>query len=197
MYKFKIIDLPSRILCLLLGLTFISELTAFAAAKKYGNNLPVYAVFSIVQLVLVALYFNFTIDVFSKKNIGLYIGGLGIVVGILNSMFLQPVNTFNSNFLFFEGLCIIAMALFSFFRLLLMNDDLRLHQYPHFWFGVILVLFWSVTFLNWGLYDYYSIKFKNEVWKIGTSILVVNVFTYMAIGINFLIYHKMKNVLGK
>jgi len=196
-YKFKIIDLPSRVFCLLLGLTLISELIAFTAAKKYGNNLSVYSVFSIVQLALLALYFNFSIDVFRKWNLGLYIGATGVAAGILNIVFLEPLGTFNTNFLFFEGLCIIAMALFSFFRLLLMNDDLQLHKYPHFWFGVILVLFWSITFLNWGLYDYYSIKFKNEIWKIGTSILAINVFTYVAIGVNFLLYHKMKGAHAK
>jgi len=195
-FKFRTVDFPAKILCVLLGVTFLNEITASVFAIKYHNNLSVYSIFNIVQFVLLAAYFNFAIDVFRKSNIGLYIGIAGMAVGILNIVFLEPLGNFNTNFLLFEALCIIAMALFFFFRLLLVNDNFQLHRYPHFWFSVILVFFWSASFLCWGLYDYY-IYLKKGSKIISYSILAINLITYIAIGISFLSYHKMTRADGK
>ncbi|XZF13922.1 hypothetical protein ACTHGU_19230 [Chitinophagaceae bacterium MMS25-I14] len=154
--------------------------------------MPVYAIYSLFEFGMISAYFNYSIDIFRKKNAGLWIGAAGIIIGILNIIFLQPVYTLNSYFLFFEGIFIISMALFSFFRLLLMQDELKLHTYHHFWFAVILSFFWSITFLNWGMYDYFLQKMPSFNWIINRSILVVNIITYLSFAFVFLYYPKMK-----
>src|SRR5947207_14288343 len=111
------------------------------------------------------LYFKHVIDVFIQKNIGIYIGISGILFRIINLLFIQNLNTLSSYFLFFEGITVIGMSLFAFFRLLLKHDSLHLTRYHHFWFISILVFFWSATFLIWGLYDYINLKLQHQAWK--------------------------------
>ena len=84
------------------------------------------------------------------------------------------------------------MSLFAFFRLLLKNDSLHLYNYPHFWFISIIIFFWSITFLYWGLYDYFNLKLQYAAWEINFAELIVAAITYSSFGCVFLLYPKMQ-----
>lgn len=190
--RYKRLDLAAKIFCIFTGMAFTAESLAFFTARRYHNNMPVYAIYSLLEFGIISLYFNYSIEAFRRKNIGIYIGITGIMIGICNIIFLQPINTLNSYFLFVEGIAIITMSLFSFFQLLLHEEGLKLYAYPHFWFPVALSFFWSITFLNWGLYDYFLAHIHEQVWIINLSILAVDIITYSTIGIVFFLYPKMK-----
>jgi hypothetical protein len=193
LYRFKKIDAAARILSALMCCALINECAAYYLARQYHNNLPLYAFYCFLEYGLLCLYFNRIIDVFVKRGIGVYIAIGGISLGILNLVFIQNINTLNSYFLFFEDLSVIALSLFTFFRLLLKHDSLHLYRYPHFWFITILTFFWSITFLNWGLYDYFNLELRQEAWKINFGILLVGIVTYSGFGLVFLLYPKMRN----
>ena len=80
------------------------------------------------------------------------------------------------------------MSLFAFFRLLIKNDSLYLYRYPHFWFISILAFFWSITFLNWGLYDYINLKLRNTAWQVNFALPVIGIITYSSLGAVYLWY---------
>lgn len=191
-YRYRVLDRPAIIFFLFLSTTVLCEYIALYASLKYKNNLPVYAIYSLVEFVMVSLYFNSVIDIFKKRNTGIYIAALGVVAGIYNLVFIQGLNTINSYFMIFEGLSIISMGLFFFFRILLHNDKLRIHMYPHFWFASILTFFWGVSFLNWSLYDYFAKVHPDEIWVINYCIVIVNLVTYSAISCVFILYPKMQ-----
>jgi hypothetical protein len=192
LYRFQSLDAGSRVISILICCALINEGAAFLLAKKYHNNLPLYNIYCIVEYGVLCIYFNFSIDVFVRKNIGIYLAVAGIALGTLNLIFIQSLNTMNSYFLFFEGLMVIGMALFAFFRLLLIQQPLQLYRSPHFWFLCILVFFWSITFLNWGLYDYLYIKFRNVAGSIDLAMMIIGIMTYGALSCVFLLYPKMK-----
>jgi hypothetical protein len=192
-YRYKRLDVPSKILAVLICCAFINECVAYFAAKHYHTNLPVYTIYCLVEFGILCLYFNNVIDVFAKKGIGIYIGTAGIVLGIINMTFIQNLNTLNSYFLFFEGLSVIALSLFAFFRFLLKYDSLYLYKYHHFWFISILIFFWSITFLTWGLYDFINTALKHDAWKINSGLMVIGTITYGGFGCIFLLYNKMHN----
>lgn len=191
-YRYKKLDDASKIFAILLGIASASEIIASIAAIKFHNNMPVYAIYSLIEFCIICLYFNNSIDVFIKKNVGVHIAFIGVLLGIANLRFIQGINTLNSYFLIFEGITIIGMALFSFFRLLIRHDMLRFTRYHHFWFAAILVFFWSVTFLNWSLYEYFNTNYKDHVSIINLSILLVNIITYISISCVFILYPKMQ-----
>jgi len=192
--RFKFFDGPTKILLLLISIETINEIIAFFFAKEYNNNYPVYNIYSLIELFIISLYFNFSIDLFRKWNIGVYIGIIGIIVGLINLYYLQSINTFNSYFMLFEAFCIIGMALFAFFRLLLKYEQLVLLQYPHFWFITFLLLFWSVTFLLWGCYKILIDKLGSRMWIVNMGLWIVNLIMYAGIGVVFLLYPKMKKI---
>jgi len=191
-YRFKKLDIASRILSVLVCSALINESIGFYLSIKLGSNMALYAIYCLIEYGMLCLYFNKIIDVFIKRNIGIYIGIGGIIFGILNLVFIQNLDSLNSYFLFFEGLMVIGMSLFACTRLLLKNDVPYLFRYPHFWFLCILVFFWSITFLNWGLYDYVNLKLKKTAWEINFSLQIICIITYFCLGTVFLLYPKMQ-----
>lgn len=192
--RYKMLDTASRIYCIYLGAASVDEGIAYYASRKYHNNLPVYSIYNIIELAIIAMYFNYSIDVFYKRRIGIYIAVIGMLFGIINIVFIQHLDSFNTYFLFFEGLCIIGMCLFSFFRLLLRYDDLRLLKYHHFWFTASLLLFWSITYLDLGLYDALTSKLGKKILIVDLSVLVVNILTYLSVFFIFLFYPTMQKI---
>ncbi len=190
--RIRTIDAASKIIAILVCCAFINECTAYYLAKKYHNNLPLYTIYSFFEFGILCLYFSKIIDVFIKKKIGIYIGILGIILGILNLIFLQHLYDLNSYFLLFESLSVIGMALFAFFRMLLKQDSLKLNKYPHFWFTSILLFFWSITFLSLGLYEYINTRLHRSIVTIDTALDIIGCITYIGLGCVFLLYPKMQ-----
>ncbi len=191
-YRYKILDNASKVMAILICCGFLNELAAYYLSKVYHNNLALFAIYCFLEFGLTCFYFNKVIDVFIEKNIGFYIMTIGIVFGILNLIFLQHIDSINFYFLFFEGLTIIGMSLFAFFRFLLKQENLDLYKYPHFWFISILIFFWSITFLFWGLYDYVNQQFKAIATPFNFILPAAGIITYIAHGVVFLLYPKMK-----
>ena len=161
-------------------------------ASKFHNNLPLYSLYCLLEFGLLSLYFNRVIDVFAKDNIGIHIGITGIVIGILDIVFFEHLGSYNTYFLFFEDLMVMGMSLFALFRLMLNDDSRNLFHYPHFWFICIFVFFWSITFLNWGLYDYIDVQMHSSIWKIDCALMVIGIVTYSSFGVVFLLYPKLQ-----
>ena len=189
-------DRNVRFMSHLLGITAIIELASLIYAKRYHNNMPIYAVFNPVNCMLTCFYFNEAIDVFRRRHVGFIIGIVSLAVGITNLVFLQPINHLNNYYLFFEGILIISLSLLSYTRLTLAQynneKDVPLYHNLHFWIASILTFFWTTTFLSWGLYEFLSVKSPASMWLINLLIITVNIITYGSFSILFLAFRKMQ-----
>ncbi len=192
-FRFHRLDSASKILSLLICCGFVNEIAAYFLAKMYHTNIALYTIYSFIEFALLCLYFNKVIDVFKKKDIGLYIAFIGISLGIVNTVYIQHLNTLNSYYLLLESLLVIGMSLFAFFRMLLKHDSLNLYKYPHFWFISAILFFWNITFLSWGVYNYIYQKLGKSAQGINITLMVVSIATYCCFAIVFLLYPKMKS----
>jgi hypothetical protein len=179
-YKLNQKDKASKVLVILLTLTLLSECTAHWAAVKFRNNMFVYHFFAPIQLILLGIYFDFTGRV-KKRKIGLAIGVLSALVAIVNTIYFQPLRILNSNFLLFEGLTIMGLALYT-FQQILSDDRIDIYRYGHFWTIVILIFFWSVTYTTWALYSVLQVKKLFLIPYISHILWAVNIITYSAMG---------------
>ncbi len=179
-YKLNQKDKASKVLVILLTLTLLSECTAHWAAVKFRNNMFVYHFFAPIQLILLGIYFDFTGRV-KKRRIGLLVGVLSALVAIVNTIYFQPLRILNSNFLLFEGLIIMGLALYS-FQGILTDETINIYRYGHFWTIVILIFFWSVTYTTWALYSVLQVKKLFLIPYISHILWAVNIITYSAMG---------------
>jgi hypothetical protein len=181
-----------RTIIILVGLTLLVESSGMAAAKIYKGNLQLYYSFSVVHFILVCLYFHQSVAMFRQKKIAIAVMAAGVILFILNLLFLQPFNSLNSNFMLIEAILIIGMCMLSFYRLMVEHEYLSLKRHPHFWITSILLVFWSVTFLNWGLYDTLEATMDKERWKVHFAVIVFDIITYSSICLVFILYKRMR-----
>ncbi|HEY1032783.1 MAG TPA: hypothetical protein VGD89_13480 [Flavipsychrobacter sp.] len=192
LFKYKQFDKPTRVLAWLMLITLINERVADYYAHNGGNNFISYGVFNPIQLLIIALYFNYSIPFFKSNKIGIYIGIAGCILGFINYYVVQSPAKMNTYFLLAESIIVVAMSLIAFYNMLQSDNDMRLRNNPHFWFTAIFLFFWTATFLFWGLYDFLIEQIKVNAGLLHLSLILINVITYIGFGTVFLLYPKMK-----
>lgn len=189
-YRWKNLNRPDKIIGLLLLITFISECISLYLTVSIRNNLYAYHIFNPLQLCLIALYYNYAIPFLKKRHIGIIIAILGVIVGLLNSVYLQPFGTFPSAFLLFEAFCIIILSLLSFYSILY-EEDYKITTNVQFWISVLFLIFWAFTFFLWGSYVSFTQVLKDKLSLIAGMIAGINFIFYPSLFIIFLFYRKM------
>ena len=191
MIHLRKLDKAGKIFCVFCGFIFLAESTAYYAARVYHTNMAVYAVSNILGMLLLCLYFNYSVDYFRKSALGVWLGIISVLLGILNTGLFQPVTKLCTNFLVYEGIVTVAVCMFAFFRLLADSEKLRLKNIPQFWVMTTLVLYWTITLLSWSVYEFLGEKVSEYNSVINLLILVANIGCYATFGIIFLLYPKM------
>jgi hypothetical protein len=200
MRHYKRLDSAARIFAILLAIGCLSEIAAYFSAKKFHNNYLVYNMYSCVELLLLCLFFNYSIDVFRKNNAGIYIGMAGFLGGIADMLWIEKGSIYRTNvaFIFLEYIIVISLCLFALTRMLVQPGS-RLTGQLHFRLTVLLVFFFSLTFPYPYFYDY--VVFIRRVsrqaeWFMECSYDIVNLAFYLAVIVVFLKYPKMQKTYG-
>ncbi|MGN6568037.1 MAG: hypothetical protein ACTHJ0_08800 [Flavipsychrobacter sp.] len=189
--RYKMLDKASRMIFYLLSLAFLTECFAAVVAFRYRNNLAVYNVSNLGQVFLITLYFNFCSSTLKRRNIGLLIGVLSVIVGVLNMLLFQPINTYNSNYFLYQTLIVLALGMYVYTQFLLNKTYLRIQQSPHFWFILVLFFFYVFNFFTMSLYDYET-KHLNEYKKLVDYLIVfLSAATNTAFTLVFVFYPRL------
>lgn len=187
----KIKSIENKLLSILLICTLISEISALILIAKYKNNSFGYHIFNPIQFLIICLYYNRIIPEFKKYHIGVILGSLGLLFGIINTLFIQGFNTFNSNYLLFESVAIIMMSL-HFFYSLIKTDKSNTMSYQPFWICLTFLLFWSITYTNWGLMHVFNSQIYKRPAILGIILIAVNILTYSSFAVIFILTKKNK-----
>lgn len=140
-----------RFLAVLLGITLVGELLAWLAAYFWRSNMEIYHFFNPVQLLVLSLYFNYSVRVLRRLQLGWYLAGVGVVLELLNSCYLQPLTTDNMNGVLLNAVLVIIYCLFALYQVL-MDEERAARQFALFWVSLALLLYWSITFTGWAMY---------------------------------------------
>lgn len=192
MRHFGKLDTPARIMSVLVGITLVSETIAYVAAKYYQNNLMVYAVFNVLQLTLLCLYFNYAIDLFKRFHIGVVAAVATIATGIFIARSLPHEAAFHSTFLMLEAFTIIVFSLFGLNSLLRRYRVVPIGKSPHFWFMLTWCTYWCLTGTAWSVYGYMSRNHPEYTSVLNFLLLILAMLTYVSMAFIFHQYPKMK-----
>jgi len=200
MRHYRKLDQASRAFAILITIGCLTEIAAYFSAKRFHNNYPVYNIYGCIELLFLCLYFNYSIDVFRKKNIGIYIGIAGFLAGIADLLWIEKGSLYrgNSAFNFLENIVVISLCLFALARMLV-QPGIRLTRQVHFQLTVLLVFFFSITFPYEYIYDYvvFIRRISHEAaWFMSWSYHVINIVFYVAVIVVFLKYSKLQKTHG-
>jgi len=148
--RLRSMDRGGKLILLLIVLGLLTEAVATWAGIYYRNNMPVYAVFNVVEVVLVSLFYDESLDLFRRRRAGRVIAALAVLLWIANLLWLQSIKVSNSNFMILGGVYIIVFSSLAAFRDQL--DEPEQHRL-HFWLNLVLLFYWGISLLTWFLYD--------------------------------------------
>lgn len=181
---YTILDQSSKIVLLIIAASLLFELTHFYA-PGYNSTILMNSCIA-VHFLLIGVYFNHTIDIFIRSNLGIKIGIGGLLLGIAGA----ANHTIGNYLALTEGLCIIVMCLFAFYRLLSQHEQLRLLYYHHFWFIALFLFYWSVTYFIRSFFTNEALLPAGSHLFAGQSMKLISLLTYAGAGCVFLLYKK-------
>ncbi|MEM7085542.1 MAG: hypothetical protein AAF489_05125 [Bacteroidota bacterium] len=114
----KKLNTPFRRLFYFLILNLITEILAFTFMQFEYNNLPLLHLYTLGEFVLFSYFYRNLIDKPVRlKNVFIYFVGMGCVLIVLNSVFLQSIYAFNTFAKTSVQVVIIAYAVLYFYNL--------------------------------------------------------------------------------
>lgn len=190
--RFKMFDNGTRMFAALCTLNLITESLAYYMAVKYGNNIMVYNIADIMEVVIICQYLNYLSPILRKKRRGLFITAFTAILGIINVFILQPVNQIPEYFLFFQALLTISLSILSLYPYLMPDNVQEVTKEVHFWLPVSLILSSSLTYLLFVVIKVYTAK-HIAVPFITTALYLVTIVTNISRTVIFFLYPKMKS----
>jgi hypothetical protein len=186
MFRWERLSRADKYVAILLSIAFWNEIVSFIMALTVKNNYPLLHIYSPVELGLVCGYFSESIPALRKRSVGFKLSLIGLLLATINASYLQPPYVFNSYFLLIEGSIIISLSLYSFYAILMRDDEVVPYPYTIFWVSIILLLYWSLTVAGFGLYQF---LFENPI--INNVLYMSSVLFYLSLAIVFFNYRKL------
>jgi len=179
-----------QIICIFLALTMTSEFIAFYMAFRYRNNLPVFHILSPLLLLNLAWYFDAISSTVRRYKLSYVLGASAVMGSVLNTIFWQPLHTFNFNYLLFQGLCICSLGFIALFDMEKNDNMLYPGRTPHFWITVIVLLQQIGVYFLYILIGLLELSHGSDFsFKVVyTSLLITTVSAYPFIGLVYLVF---------
>ncbi|RKR80696.1 hypothetical protein BDD43_0828 [Mucilaginibacter gracilis] len=191
-FRYRLLEKSLRVLYWLTVFSLITECFAFMAALRYHNNLAVYNTSAIIETVFIAMFFNYSIEGFRRAYIGFYIGLVSVVVGLLDFIFLEPIDGYGSHYFLYETLLIITCGIILFAQLIRSPGHLRVQYNPHFWIVVTLIVFYLSNFFAMSCYESWTKILGTRKSNIDDAILLFSALVNCLLASVFAFYPQMK-----
>lgn len=190
--KYRFFDRAMRIVVLMLSIGLLTELTAYAAVRM--DNIPlkgaVYHVYSIIEMVFISAFFIALIKPCHHRKWMFANIIVWPVLGVLNIIFLQPLDGLNTNFLMLESFSIISMSLYFIYWSLKKNSIANIFKSAYFWMAIAWLVYWSGTFFFWAFITILYSDMWPYINEAITALGVLVIITYSAFLLIFLLYPK-------
>jgi hypothetical protein len=110
------------------------------------NNLFLMHLFTVIEFVLLAWAYSFHLSQVISRKAMLAIAIAFVVFALLNSLFLQPLHTFNSYAKCLECILILSFALVYVYLLLVSDEQRLLKTLPMFWINTAVLIYFTTIF---------------------------------------------------
>jgi len=178
--KFNVLNKTNRVFLVLILLTIIAELAGRAVSIKGKSNYIIYHFFTPIQCVLVLL--GYYLDL--KNKIILYIIPSMLLLGIILSLWIQPLPHVNTYFMNIEILLFTILTIKYFRDLLSLETTIKLKDFSLFWISCGLLIFCIANIFLLGAFNYIIDSKSNGV----TNKFIMKILLYIRYFSNYLYY---------
>lgn len=185
--SFMILSNSCKLCLLLLLSTICAEAIGYFVASILKTNFIVYHIFTPLQCITVLFaYYTETKDKFF-----VYLIPVVTFLALILSFWVQPLPAYNTYFMDVELILFTIISSLFFKKLLSLETDLKLYQYPFFWISCGLLIFSVLNIFIFGSFNF-IIKSNTIPNKILISVLtqvrfVTNYIYYSSFIVAFLV----------
>lgn len=166
--KKKIIYRERLIFLYLLVNILVFATTNILALNKI-TNIFLYHFYALFELIFVTWFFN---KVMLKKSLLSFyiISGFYTFYWVLNILFWEPFNVFNSNSAGVANIIILILSMYYMLQLAKSEDILNFQKLPAFWFASAFLTSCAVSVLGVVVYKYYQYNNSEQQLQTGLKI---------------------------
>lgn len=179
--RFKKAGLPFKILILYLGVTWVQELASRIIAMMVHTNMFVYHITIPIEFLVFTIIYYHYFKGRIKKNL-LYFAVPVLLFAAVNSLYIENIHLFPSNFAMLTQIIYCMYALLGFRQMLLQPTRQPLHRQSFFWLNLAVVIFSTTLFIYFGLPNY-IVSHKLPYRLIYIFNYIINYVFYTLIGI--------------
>lgn len=172
------------------GLAVLGEIVGYitVSVMRVKNNVPIVHLYTLLEFNVIALFYLVYFRGFYGR---LLVPGMMLiftVLVVLNSVFLQPLFSYNTYARSLEGVLVIALSLLGYYKLLAELPTKRLDQSPIFWINTGLLLYFAGNLfffiLGNALLKEPNQSFSLMAWGLSTLLMVL-MHLFISVGLWF------------
>jgi hypothetical protein len=175
--NFRALKKPDSIIFIYITVNGLVNLVTSILARSGNNNMPVFHLFTIIELVLLSLFFS---SIYNSKHysiISYIVLAVFLVFAMLNSLFLQNIYMFNTYTRSLEAIIIICYCLWFFYYLI--SQETRPNN-SLIWYTAGIFIYFSTSFIIF-IMSNIALKLDKEqdwiMWHIhGSMVLLMYLF---------------------
>jgi len=141
--KVKRLSNDQQILLALLIIVLAVESFSLIPWSFGVNNFYIYHFYSVVEFLLLGSLYKKHLDGLIKSIYTLVLMIAFVTFALINALFFQSLNEFNSNVTFTECLLLIILSILYFYKLLRDLDHKKLERVPMFWISMSVLTYFS------------------------------------------------------
>ena len=142
--KYRKLNLANRYIFFLATCDFgVSIYSSYQNRILHTNNMPSLHLLTVLEVLFITLFFT-TQAIHKKSKILIYLVGASFIVySILNSIFIQDIETFNSYARGLEAFIIISFSINYFYKRIQVKDLSGFINSSYFYFGIAFLFYYG------------------------------------------------------
>lgn len=142
---FKSLSFAIRILFLFVAITGVFELITTVMSLNQMNNLLFFHTYVYIEFLAVVAIFFFSYDSVFWRGMALFFLGSFLLFSLVNNVFFEAVDLFNSNQRYAEGIIVLLMCAGYYISLLRRPIHRYLERQPMFWLASGWLIYFAGT----------------------------------------------------
>jgi hypothetical protein len=175
---------PLRIVFIYLIIAGLTNVVAAALAFRRINNLPLLHIYTIVELILLSMFFY---SVFNNPVVKKWVQVIAILFSLfclINLSFFQSIFTFNTYPRSVESIILITFSALYFYKQTDRNNLAPWSGQPETWIVIGIILYFSSALIQFSFSNIVSKKVsfdtKKIIWNIHASLVLVMYLLFAA-----------------
>jgi len=132
----KFLAKQAKILVVLIGMAFLADLGMLILASKGINNLFIAHIFGLIELIMWMWFFQIILK-YNKTTFHI-LAVLFSLLYVLNSIFIEPLETYNSSAQSIIAILTVLLSIIYFKNIYINEDEIFPERSPEFWFCIAI-----------------------------------------------------------